>query len=231
MQTVHPPVLRAAAAAMCIFALAAVDADAADFGIYGEVGTFGLGGGAVVQFNERFSARAGYSTISQDIDDYDPEDLEFDADATIGAAKFLVDWYPTPSGFRVTAGAMLNQTKATAVAVPTGGGYTINDTFYPSATIGSANGRIDFDRFAPYLGVGFGRALDTAGHFNVLVDIGAAFVGKPNVDLTATCGISAPTPLCARLQEDVAAEQADVEDDTDNLKVWPHINLAFSWRF
>jgi hypothetical protein len=229
MQTVHLRALNGAALTG-LLAAGAMNANAADFGVFAEVGTFGLGGGAAVQLNERFSARAGYSTISGGINDYEAEDLDFDADVTIGAAKLLVDWYPTPSSFRITAGAMLNQTKATAVATPTGGGYTINGTFYPFFVVGSAAGRADFDHFTPYLGVGFGRALDTAGRFNVTVDIGAAFVGDPDVSLNATCTSVTPASVCTRLQQDIAAEQADVRDDADDLNLWPYANVSFSWR-
>jgi hypothetical protein len=206
-------------------------AHAADFGAYAEEGTQGLGGGVALQVNERFSARAGYSRISGDINDYEADDLEFDGDVTLGAAKLLFDWHPSPRNFRITAGAMLNDTKFSAVADPIGNGYVINGTFYPAAAIGSVGGRVDFDRFVPYIGVGFGRALDTAGRFNVLVDLGAAFMGEPDVSLIARCGSSVPAATCTQLQQDLAAEQADIEDDTDALHLWPHASVSFSWRF
>jgi len=231
MRTVHPFAVRAAVLMTCVASLGAANVSAADFGVFGEVGTLGLGAGLAAQVNDRFSARLSYSEISGDIDDYESEDLEFDADVKFGAGKLLLDWYPTPSSFRVTAGAMLNQTKFTGTADPTGGGYVINGTFYPSATIGRASGRVDFDRFAPYLGVGFGRALDTQGRFNVTVDVGAAFVGDPDVALTATCTSLVPTALCNQIQADIAAEQAEVEDDTDDLSLFPYANVAFTWRF
>ena len=121
MQTGYSSVLLPAVVITCISAVSVTVANAADFGIYGEAGTLGLGGGVAWQFDDHLSARVGYSRFSSDIDEYEAEDLELDGEATIGAGKVLVDWHPARGTFRITAGAMINQTKATAVAVPTGG--------------------------------------------------------------------------------------------------------------
>jgi hypothetical protein len=230
MRMNDPRVLSATVLMVCASTGATV-AHATELGVFAEAGTFGLGGGFAAQFNERFSGRIGYSRISGDLDDYETDDLEFDADVTIAAAKLLFDWYPTSSIFRVTAGAMLNDNKASAVADPTGGGYVINGTFYPAFALGSITGRADFDRFTPYLGVGWGRALDTVGRFNVSVDVGAAFLSNSNVTLVANCASAVPTAVCTRIQQDLSAEEAEIEDDADDLGIWPHASVQFSWRF
>jgi hypothetical protein len=237
MQSDHSRGFKAAMWSTGVCALAtAGTVNAADFGdpkfgVFAEVGTLGLGAGVAGQFNEHFSARAGYSRISGDLDDYEAEDLEFDADATFGAAKLLFDWYPKSQGkFRVTAGAMLNDSKFVGVANTTGGGYIVNDTFYPASQVGTIGGRLDFDRFAPYIGFGFGRALDTAGRFNVLVDFGA-LITEPDVSIVATCGPAISATRCTQLQSDIRAEQDEIEDDIDDIRLWPHVAVSFSWRF
>lgn len=213
-----------------VTAAASGSVSAADLGVYGEAGTFGAGAGLALQLGDHFSARAGYSTFSYDVNDYQAEDLSLDAKAKVGAGKLLLDWYPFGGGFRLGAGAMLNHSGAKGVARPSSGGYTINGTFYPSSQIATADGQIDFDSVAPYVGFGFGRALDSTGRFNILMDVGVAFTGEPTITVNANCG-TVPASVCAQIQEDVAAEQASIEEDAEALKFWPHLNVALSWRF
>lgn len=216
--------------AALLAATAAGSANAAEFGVYGEAGTFGAGGGFALQLGDRLSARAGYSTFSYEVNDYQAEDLSLDAKAKIGTGKLLLDWYPFGGGFRIGAGVVLNRSEATGVARPSGGGYTINGTFYPSEQIATADGQVDFDSVAPYVGLGFGRALDRTGRFNLLLDLGVAFTGEPKVTITANCG-SVPAAVCTQIQEDVASEQARIEADAEKFKLWPHLNVVLSWRF
>lgn len=217
-------------ALVLLAAAASSGASAADFGIYGEAGTFGGGAGVAVQLNDKFSLRAGYSAFTYDVEDYQAEDLSLDGKARVRAGKLLLDWYPFGGGFRIGAGMMLNDSSAYAIARPSESGYTINGTFYPSSQIATANGRVDFDSVAPYIGIGFGRALSSSGRLNFLLDLGVAFIGEPAVTLGVDCG-SAPTAVCAQIEDDVAAEEAQIQEDADSMKLWPHVNVALAWRF
>lgn len=216
--------------ALVLLATTAGAVSAADFGLYGEAGTFGGGAGVAVQLNHRFSLRAGYSAFTYDVKDYQAEDLTLDGKAKVRAGKLILDWYPFGGGFRLGGGVMLNDSSATAVARPSGDGYTINGTFYSSSQIATADGHAEFDSVAPYLGIGFGRALNSSGRLNLLLDVGVAFTGEPTIALNVNCG-AVPAQVCAEIEGDVAAERERIQEDADALKLWPHVNAALSWRF
>ena len=134
------------------------------------------------------------------------EDIEYDADLKFGNAGLLVDYFPFESvGFHLTAGAYYNANKIEAAGQPTNGTFTIDDVDYQAAEIGSLNADLDFDKFAPYIGLGWGNDSRSEG-FGFSLDIGA-LVGKPKIDLAVTRGV-VDNATWANIQTSVANEQA-----------------------
>lgn len=218
---------------MMVAAVAAVltagSASGADFGIYGTAGTIGLGGGLATNFNKHLGARIGYTSFTYDVDDVEESDLTFDGEAELGGAQALLDWYPFGGGFRISAGAV-ESAKINARATPVGGTFTFDGVTYSADDIGEARGTADFGSIAPYVGLGFGRALSADGHFSFTADIGVAFTGSPDVALNVTC--NAPDPvLCAQLEDDAAAEEIELQQDADDYKYWPVVSFGLSYRF
>jgi hypothetical protein len=218
---------------LTLAALAAVaagaQAQAADFGVYGTAGTVGFGGGIAATFNDHFGARLGYTAYDYSVDDIEESDLTLDGKLKLGGVQALLDWYPFAGGFRVTAGAVEGGSLS-ARARPIGGTYTLNDVDYDAADIREATGSAKFDSISPYLGVGFGRALSRDGRFALTADIGVVFTGSPDVRLSVTCAVNDPA-FCADLQNDVAAEQAELQNDADDFKYWPVLSLGVSYKF
>jgi hypothetical protein len=96
--------------------------------------------------------------------------------------------------------------------------------------VGDARGRADFGSLAPYVGLGYGRALSADGHFSFLFDLGVAFPGSPDVTLDVTCNAPNAT-LCAQLASDAAAEERELQDDADDYKYWPVLAIGVSYKF
>lgn len=204
-------------------------AQAADFGIYASAGTIGLGGGIAANFGSHFGARVGYTSYEYTVDDLEESDLTLDGKAEIGGAHALLDWYPFGGGFRISAGAMENASLS-ARAKPVGGTYTLNDVVYSAEDIGEATGTAKYDSISPYAGIGFGRALSRDGRFSFSADFGVVFTGSPKVELNATCRVP-NSAVCSDIQADVAAEQAELQNDADDLKYWPVLSLGLSYKF
>jgi opacity protein-like surface antigen len=217
--------------ALTVLAAAAfsAQAQAAEFGIYGTAGTVGLGGGIAVTFNDYLGARLGYTAYDYTVDDIEETDLTLDGKLELGGVQALLDWYPVGGGFRVTVGAV-ESLSLSARARPIGGTYTLNGVDYDAADIGEATGTAKFDSLAPYLGVGLGRTLSADGRFAVSADIGVVFTGSPDVRLNVTCAV-ADAAFCADLQNDVAAERAELQSDADDLKFWPVLAVGVSYKF
>ena len=209
--------------------LMAGSASSADFGIYGTAGTLSLGGGIATDFNAYVGARLGYTAYTYDIDDREESDLVFNGDADLGGAQALLDWYPMGGSFRLTVGAV-DTLDVQVNATPVGGTFTFDDVEYRAEDVGDARGRADFGSLAPYVGLGYGRALSADGHLSFLFDLGIAFPGSPDVTLDVTC--NAPNAmLCAQLATDAAAEQGELQDDADDYKYWPVLAIGVSYKF
>lgn len=207
----------------------AAPASAADFGMYGTAGSTGVGGGFAVMFNSHVGARVGYTTFDYEVEDLEESDLTLDGEAELGGVQALLDWHPFGGGFRFSIGAM-ESAKLSARARPVAGAYTFDGVTYSAADIGEANGVAEFDSIAPYAGFGYGRALSADGRFSFAADLGVAFTGAADVTLNVTCRLSDPT-LCARLENDVAAEQAELQREADKMNYWPVLSVGVSYRF
>ena len=215
---------------LVVFGLSLVPAaHAADFGVYGTAGTVGVGGGVAGSFNSRLGARLGYTAFDYKVKDIESSDLSFDATAELGGLQALLDWYPFGGSFRVSAGVMENA-KVSATARPLTDTYTFDGVTYTTADVARARGTAEFDSFAPYLGLGFGRALSSNGRFAFTADVGVAFTGAADVTLNVTCTPSA-VALCDQIQDDVVAEQAELQADADDFKYWPVLSFGVSYRF
>jgi hypothetical protein len=204
-------------------------ASSADFGIYGTAGTIGIGGGIATDFNAHLGARLGYTAYTYDIDDREESDLVFNGDADLGGAQALLDWYPMGGSFRVTAGAV-STADVKVKATPVGGTFTFDDVEYDAEDVGDARGHADFGSLAPYVGLGYGRALSANGHFSFMVDLGVAFPGSPDVSLDVTCNAPNAT-ICAQLASDAAAEERELQDDADDYKYWPVLSIGVAYKF
>jgi hypothetical protein len=208
--------------------LGSATAQAADVGIYGTAGTIGLGGGIAANFNDHLGARLGYTTYEYDVDDVEKSDLTFNGTADLGGAHALLDWYPFGGGFRISAGMMENA-EVRARAVPVGNTFTFDGVTYSTEDVGHATGTAEFDSTSPYVGLGFGRALSRDGRFALTLDLGVAFTGTPDVKLDVTCAADFQA-VCTQLAADVAGEEAELEEEAEDYKYWPVLNLGLSFR-
>jgi hypothetical protein len=126
---------------------------------------------------------------------------------------------------------MFNGNKLTLKGQPTGGFYTINGTTYNSAQVGSFDAAVDFNRAAPYFGIGYGRPIKSG--LSLIFDAGVMFQGSPKSKIDATCGPAAPqgSLACNQVQSDAAAEQSRLDDSLHSFKYYPVISLGLAYTF
>lgn len=204
-------------------------ASAADFGTSLDIGTTGLGVHVTKAVAPKVNARFGVNFASYSYDG-NTSDVEYDFKLKLATADALLDYHPFDGAFRLSGGAVYNGNKIEAKAKPNGNGtYTINGNTYSSATVGSLDGKIDFRKVAPYLGIGWGNAAKEAG-WGFAMDLGVTFQGSPKTEL-ASSGCSASAASCAQLASDVQAENAKLADEVKDFKAYPVIRLGVSYRF
>lgn len=62
---------------------------------------------------------------------------------------------------------------------------TIGNTVYTSAQVGALNGKLDFDKVAPYVGIGWGNPFGKSSRWSISLDLGTMLQDSPNVELNA----------------------------------------------
>jgi len=189
-----------------------------------------LGGG--VELSHAFGPRTGVRLNADGFNfsqtsTYD--NIDYDMKLKLQTVSLLGDWFPFASNFRVSAGAMFNGNKLALKGQPSGGFYTINGTQYNTAQIESLDATVDFNKAAPYIGIGYGRAI-TRG-LSLIIDAGVMFQGSPKSKIDLTCGPLATPAECTLAQSDARAEQSRLDESLHSFKYYPVISLGLAYTF
>jgi hypothetical protein len=186
-----------------------------------------LGAGLEVErsFNDKVSARVGFNYFPFDYNGTE-DDIEYDFELDLMSLGVFLDWHPFEGSFRLTGGVIYNGNSldSTAQSAAT---YEIGDQTYTGNQIGTLNGEIDFNDFAPYAGLGWNTAFGKDRHWGFIFELGVMFQGSPEADLTATGPIASQPDFMTEL----AKEEDNLQDDLDDFNLYPNISIGLSYRF
>jgi hypothetical protein len=98
----------------------------------------------------------------------------------------------------------------------------IGNTTYTPAQAGTLRGNVDFNDTAPYFGIGYGSAAKGPKRVRFAFDLGVLQQGSGDVSISSSSRLVS--------SDDLRQEEADLEDDIDNYKLWPVIALGISFR-
>jgi hypothetical protein len=223
-------VLRRGSALALAVALTAVAQGASAQALAAKGGTIGLGAEFSYGVTSLFGVRAGVNGGSYSRT-YNESDIRYDGKLKFSSGLLLADLHPFAGSFRISGGAMINNNKADLLAQPESGTITINGVPYPAAAVGTVNGTVEFERFSPYLGIGWGAAPKSGAGVFFAADIGAVFQ-KPKSTLVGTCAPTLPAPICTQLLSDLRAEERQFQDAVDSAaKIYPVVTLGIGYRF
>lgn len=211
--------------------LIAAGAANAQVGITADAGTTGVGAHLVVPMETYMNGRFGANYFKRDYDKTS-DGVAYDMKGKLQTIDILFDWYlHEDSPFRVTAGVLYNGNAIDGHAKPNGAGtFTLNGHSYTAADVGSLDAHSTYRKAAPYVGIGWGNALNPAKGWNVGADIGVFYQGNPNVKL-ASVGCTTSSTVCTTLASDVEAERQKLRDDLNNLKFYPVARVSIGYRF
>lgn len=85
-------------------------------------------------------------------------------------------------------------------------------------------GDLEFDGFAPYVGLGWDSTFTSRSNWSFTFQAGVLFQGNPEVTLRQTSG-----PAVS--QSDLNAEARNIEDELDSLELYPVLSMGLSFRF
>ncbi len=203
-------------------------ASAADVGVSLDGGTTGVGLHISTPVFDSLNARVGFGlfNFSKSIS---KNSVDYSAKLKIKNVDVLADWFPFENGFRLTGGGVLNFNKFHAHAKPKSGNYTFNGNTYLASQAGNIDGRIDFDRFAPYFGIGWGNAVAKSAKWGFTADLGVMFQGSPDSSLSSS-GCSAGVAVCANLARDLDVENKSLRHKID-YRYWPVVRIGVFYKF
>jgi hypothetical protein len=198
---------------LLIGALASAATSVHALGIGVRAGTTGIGADIAWGIAPALSARVGYSGLTWDRD-VSTDQVRYDGELKLSNWSGLVDFHPLGPLFRLSGGFIYNDNKYDVRAERLGG--SLSGTVKPERSL------------APYLGIGWGNVAGAG--INFYTDLGVMFQGSPKASLAANCG-TLPAATCAQLQNEVAAEQARLEDKLKRFKYYPVLNFGLTIGF
>ena len=135
----------------------------------------------------------------------------------------LADWHPWKSSFRVSGGLVYNNNKFDGKAYPTGGILVLGGN-QQKYTVGDAHvdATVDFNKIAPYLGIGWGRTPKNTG-LSFTSDLGILYAGTPKTSLT-TVDFNANAT-------DLANANAALKDSLNGYRFYPLISVGIGYSF
>ncbi len=205
---------------------------AKDFFLTPKVGTQGIGADLGYKVTPKFGARANFNYFTYSHDDT-IEDVDYDADLDLTTAGALLDYHPFEGNFRITGGAYYNGNGLDLEGkLAEGASYEIGGNTYTTDELGSLEGDVDFNSFAPYFGIGWGTSTDS-GSWAFSLDLGAMYQGSPDVSLDAKNQdtLDEINDQTGRdLGKDLDKEASDIEDDVD-YGFYPVVSVGVTYRF
>jgi hypothetical protein len=210
-----------------IFALALAMLPAAamaDGSIGVRAGTLGLGVEVSYPISQRLGVRVNADSYKYSRK-YTQDDIDYDGKATLKTGSILLDLFPLANNFRLSVGAVYNGNKLLLHGTPSSNGTIIINGNPYTATI---DGEVDFKKYVPYAGIGYGRPIRSG--LSLTLDLGVMFQGTPTATLTGTC--SSPIPgACAGFQNDLAAQQASLNDKIKDFRYYPVASIGLAYTF
>lgn len=196
--------------------------------ITGTASTLGLGIEYSKSMSENTAIRFGYSGYSFDIAN-NSSGTDFDSEVTASNISATYDYYINNGPFRVSAGIINFDMKATGVAQASTD-YTFDGVTYSSGDLGSITSSFGMSGVSPYASIGVAKNPTNSG-FGISFDIGLAKAPKIQGDISVECASGLTTIQCTDLQANVTNEIDTFNADLPSLSYYPIISAGASYSF
>lgn len=196
-------------------------------GLYfgGSASTNGWGFSARYAFNNWFSLKTGFETLTFNYNfDFDEYDINYNADLDYktGGVLLLADFSYTRNLY-ISTGVIFNSFN------PEVSGFAVSDLEYgdiviPAEDIGAFKIAVEPGlKVAPYIGAGFQAFMGKAKKLTFNFETGLYYMGAPDIQIESD-GLLAPTSDPALGQEEY------LESQFDAYKIYPVIKLNLAYR-
>lgn len=189
-------------------------------------GTTGFGADLSWRLHERLGVTAQYAGGLSWDGDYESDDVNYDGDLDIAAGALKLDYYPFAGRFYLSAGVMLPNMEADIRGhAREGASFELNGQEYSASEIGTLNGKLTIaDSVQPYLGLGW-RSSHRSG-FGFFSELGVMAT-----DVEVSLSASGAAAESDQLQSDLREEERQLQDDAEELSVYPIAVFGVSYTF
>ncbi|PTQ91082.1 hypothetical protein [Agitococcus lubricus] len=209
----------------------------ADVALGAGLSTLGFGLQGTIAINPHLNLRlaANGGTFN---DDFEESGIQYKGEFELSSYGLIADIHPFAGSFYLSAG-YLGHDNSLALKATCPQSCDIDGQSYQSSPDGQINSHVDFGTGAPYLGIGWGNAMQ-GGRLYAKLDIGVLFQDKPKVDLTATGSFKNTTTGLTMntsnpiFQKELANEEKSLQqeiNDADYSELYPVIGLSIGYRF
>jgi hypothetical protein len=218
-----------ALAAGCLLILSTITqaAESGNISIGLKGGTLGGGIEAGIDLGDALVLRGGINYLTYSFDStISNVDYNFEPECMTGS--LLLDWHPFTNSFRLTAGAYLNNNE-----VKVDGIFRkdlIPDEYSNLPDLAHVKGTVDFNTFAPYVGLGWSSSNPGEAGWGISLDLGVMFQGTPDV---SELYIDDPWGLGKEpaVTDFLADEQQSVQDELDKFQYYPVASISLNYKF
>lgn len=187
-----------------------------------EGGTQGFGGDLRYSFLPKLSARLGANFLplnANNVFSVSGFDANNSLTARFSNVHLLADYTPFKAQwFRIVGGAAyLTKANGNVNIVPNSN-YNFGNTTLTADQLGQLNVDVTWKGVAPYLGVGFFKAVPSR-LFNINLDLGTYYLSSPNAIVTGT-----------KLLVDNSSQQGQINENLKNYRFLPVVQLNFNFR-
>jgi hypothetical protein len=210
-------------AVTALLAPLAASADPVDPSVGFSLGTNGGGFSLSVPLTQSLSGRFQYTALNEN-SSANSLDNTYSGKLQARSVSLLADFHPFGNGFIFSTGAFFPNFSIVGNAQPNSDGtYSINGVKYSGIT--SLSDTAKWTKTSPYFGIGWSPLPNQHG-LGFAADLGAAFVGAPQVNVTATGSASGTMPTQAGL----AGERQNLQGAM-NYTIYPVIDVGLRYRF
>ncbi|MDC7675295.1 hypothetical protein [Asticcacaulis machinosus] len=214
--------LKILATTVAVMSVAPIAAQAVELDYVGaRVSTLGLGAEVGVEVNPLITVRGIINKFDYSYDDT-LDGVKYEGDLKLGSVGAQVDLKVFP-GFYVTGGYYANDNKLDLRGTPTGN-TEIGDTTFTPSQIGTITQNTKFSKGVPYLGLGVRQGI---GPVELNLEAGAFMQGAAKVSLASNGSLASDPTFMSEL----AKEQSRLEDELDDFKVYPALNVGLRMKF
>jgi hypothetical protein len=165
----------------------------------------------------------GYNALSYIVEDFEAElsgeELLVDSEIDFSNVELKLDFHPFRNAFKLVVGAAYFSSSNINVGASFSESVFVEDIEFTSDDIGSLDIDFNWGEFAPYVGIGFGRAVSRKG-LGFSFNAGTYYTESPSITLVAT-----------NILEQTSDQEGLLNESFESFQFIPYLTFRLSYSF